>query len=212
MTVLGVLRQDGVRADEPTLSSEITPIPDRVWDEMQGKSWHRGLSCPDRASLVLITVPYIGYHGKKELGQLIVAKSVGQGVKAIFDEIYANGTFRIERMELIDKYGGDDDASMAANNTSAFNCRFVGGTTTLSAHASGIAIDINPIQNPFVTRSGTFPPAGENYDSPAERSKNIIGIITAGDGVTSAFRRHGWKWGGNWSNRKDYQHFSLNGR
>ncbi|MBY3198223.1 M15 family metallopeptidase [Rhizobium laguerreae] len=198
-------------AKGPT-KTESGPIPDAIWQVMQGRSWHADLPCPARDKLVLLTVPYIDFDSKPKSGQLIVAKEHADAVAKVFDQIFADGTFRIERMELIDKFDGDDDASMAANNTSAFNCRYVGGTTTLSAHALGIAIDINPVPNPFVKGTRTFPSAGKAYDEPNERKPHIVGILLKDDTVVSAFKAQGWKWGGDWSSSKDYQHFSQNGR
>lgn len=179
---------------------------------MQGSSWHADRPCPSREDLVLLTVPYIAFDSKTKTGQLIVAKTHAGEVAAVFDSIFESGTFRIERMDLIDEFHGNDDASMAANNTSAFNCRYVGGSTVLSAHALGIAIDINPIQNPYVSQSNTYPPAGKAYDQPQERTSDVVGIILEGDIVTSAFAAQGWIWGGSWSTKKDYQHFSRNGK
>jgi hypothetical protein len=150
------------------------------------------------------------------LGRLVFTKRVANQVASIFTEIFESQKFRIERMELVDKFRGDDDASMAANNTSAFNCRFVAGTTALSAHALGIAIDINPEQNPFVKGAVTAPPKGKAFDRPSKRQsaqrRGQPGIIMPGDVVVKAFKRQGWKWGGDWSSKKDYQHFSENGR
>ena len=188
------------------------PIPDAVWQAMQGRSWHANLPCPARGELVLLTVPYIGFDGRSKSGQLIVAKAHASAIAKTFDNIFAARSLRIERMELIDKYGGDDDASMAANNTSAFNCRYVGGTTTLSAHALGIAIDINPVQNPYVKGARTYPPAGKSFDEPSERKPDVMGIILKDDAVVHAFKHEGWKWGGDWSSPKDYQHFSQKDR
>jgi hypothetical protein len=112
-------------------------------------------------------------------------------------------------MKLIDKYGADDHRSMNADNTSAFNCRFVAGTTRWSEHAYGRAIDINPIENPYVTPSGhVSPPAGEAF---TDRSRHAKGMIHHGDRAWHAFRDVGWKWGGDWSGAKDYQHFSVTG-
>ncbi|MES0056574.1 M15 family metallopeptidase [Mesorhizobium sp. M0078] len=188
------------------------PIPDTIWQKMQGKSWHADLPCPARTDLLLLTVPYTGFDGQKKTGHLIVAKAHAANIAAAMDRIFASGTFRIERMELVDKYGGDDDASMADNNTSAFNCRFVGGTNTLSAHALGIAIDINPVQNPFVTKSNTYPPAGKAFDEAHERISSVTGIILPGGEVTTSFGDVGWTWGGTWDSKKDYQHFSQSGK
>ena len=133
----------------------------------------------------------------------------------IFTEIYDTAAFRIERMDRVDKYGGSDTASMAANNTSAFNCRPVEGTTTLSAHASGLAVDINPVQNPWVKGDEVDPEAGRPFDTVPKRqaaqNRGQPGIILSGGAAVAAFKRNGWKWGGDWRSEKDYQHFSYTG-
>jgi hypothetical protein len=212
--VLGLLQATAAGA-EP-IAARHEPIPDQVWEEMQGSSWHSNRGCPARESLALLTVPYRDFAGETRLGRLVFTKRVANQVASIFTEIFESQKFRIERMELVDKFRGDDDASMAANNTSAFNCRFVAGTTALSAHALGIAIDINPEQNPFVKGAVTAPPKGKAFDRPSKRQsaqrRGQPGIIMPGDVVVKAFKRQGWKWGGDWSSKKDYQHFSENGR
>jgi poly-gamma-glutamate synthesis protein (capsule biosynthesis protein) len=112
-------------------------------------------------------------------------------------------------MRLVDDFRGDDDLSMAANNTSGFNCRRVAGTDSWSAHAYGAAIDVNPVQNPYVTRSSVAPPAGSPFAA-IDRSAGAsvpVGGIRAGDVVVRAFARIGWEWGGSWPTSKDYQHF-----
>jgi poly-gamma-glutamate synthesis protein (capsule biosynthesis protein) len=208
-------------AQEPVVSQE--PIPDAVWQSMQGRSWHESFAdaqcarpedctCPPRESLVLLSVPYRDFDDRVQVGQLIVAKAVADEVADAFDEIFASGQFRIAAMELVDRYGGDDDASMAANNTSAFNCRLTTGGSRLSAHAFGTAIDVNPVQNPYVKGDTTLPPAGRAYDEASERSGDRPGVIVEGDAVTTAFARRGWVWGGDWSTLKDFQHFSKDGR
>jgi hypothetical protein len=117
--------------------------------------------------------------------------------------------FPIRRMRLVDAYGADDHRSMAADNTSAFNCRFVAGTGRWSEHAYGHAIDVNPVENPYVTDGGhVSPPAGAPY---ADRSRRAAGLIHRRGPVVAAFAKNGWKWGGNWSWPKDYQHFSASG-
>jgi len=126
---------------------------------------------------------------------------------AIFRDLYAAG-FPIERMVPIDAYGGDDQASMRDNNTSGFNCRYVSGTTTLSQHGLGRAVDVNPLVNPYVKGSTVDPPEGAPY---ADRSGSYPGMIRSGDAVVRAFAAQGWKWGGYWSSGKDYQHFSASG-
>ncbi|ANY85536.1 hypothetical protein BB934_45800 (plasmid) [Microvirga ossetica] len=188
------------------------PIPDAVWQKMQGSSWRPNLKCPARKDLVLLTLPYLNFEGQPNLGQMIVAKSVADTVMSVFTELFESKAFRIQRMELIDKYGGDDGKSMAANNTSAFNCRLVTAGKRLSNHAFGTAIDINPIQNPWVSKGNTDPPAGREYDTPGERTADVIGIITSDGVVTKAFKGRNWGWGGDWKSLKDYQHFSENGK
>ena len=120
------------------------------------------------------------------------------------------GAVAIEQVRLVDEFGGDDDRSMAANNSSAFNCRKATGSDRWSEHAFGGAVDINPVQNPYVTGSGAvLPPNGAAH---TRRDRATPGLITAGDPVVKAFAAIGWRWGGDWSEGKDYQHFSATGR
>ena len=109
----------------------------------------------------------------------------------------------------VEAFGGSDDASMAANNTSAFNCRKATGGTSWSEHSYGRAIDVNPVQNPYVKGSLVLPQSGSAY---VDRSRTIPGMIRAGDAVVRAFAAQGWAWGGTWTSLKDYQHFSTTGR
>ena len=111
-------------------------------------------------------------------------------------------------MQLVDDFGGDDAASMAANNTSAFNCRTVAGSARWSEHAYGTAIDINPVQNPYVAGSAVDPPAGSEY---LDRANVRPGMMVSGGVGVNVFRFVGWGWGGDWSSAKDYQHVSLRG-
>jgi hypothetical protein len=163
----------------------------------------------------LLTVPFRDFAGRPATGELVVAKSVAAVLARIFTEIYDSAAFRIERMDRVDKYGGSDTASMAANNTSAFNCRPVEGTTRLSAHASGLAIDINPVQNPWVKGNEVDPEAGRPFDTVPKRqaaqNRGQPGIILSGGAAVAAFKRNGWTWGGDWRSEKDYQHFSYTG-
>ncbi len=145
------------------------------------------------------------YDGNIASGELVVNAEHANDVVQVFSRLF-DARFPIERMELVDNFGGDDDLSMVANNTSAFNCRTVAGTNTLSDHAFGAAIDINPLVNPFVTSRGIFPPEGEAF---VDRSVQVQGGIYRGDAVTRAFAEIGWEWGGDWVNSKDWQHFSA---
>jgi hypothetical protein len=194
-----------------SLQARYGDIPDDVWSYMQGRSWRAGLPCAPRDQLVLMQIPYRDFEGETRIGPMIVAREVAAQVAAIFDEIYRNGKFRIARMQLIDDFDGDDDRSIAANNTSGFNCRLT-DHGRLSKHALGLAIDINPVQNPYREGSLTAPESGRPYDEPQERHGGITGLIVEGDVVTRAFARRGWIWGGRWKHTIDYQHFARGGR
>jgi hypothetical protein len=112
-------------------------------------------------------------------------------------------------MQLVEQWASNDDRVMAANDTSAFNCRLVPGTTRFAQHAYGLAIDIDPVQNPNITSSGDVqPPAGAAY---VNRAQTKPGMIHKGDVVWRAFAAIGWVWGGTYIHSKDYQHFSQNG-
>jgi len=211
--LIGMLGNSPLRG-EPFVAKQ-EPLSDQVWQDMRGKSWKPNLGCPPRDRLVLLTVPFRDFAGRPTTGELVVAKSVSAVLARIFTAIYDSAAFRIERMDRVDKYGGSDAASMAANNTSAFNCRPVAGTTTLSAHASGLAVDINPVQNPWVKGDEVDPEAGRPFDRAAKRqaalNRGQPGIILGGGAVVAAFKQNGWKWGGDWTSEKDYQHFSQTG-
>ena len=139
-------------------------------------------------------------------GELVVRAGHAEGIRSVFEKLFQVG-FPIEQMRLVDEFGGDDDRSMAANNTSAFNCRRVAGSSSWSQHAYGTAIDINPVQNPYLHRGVVTPPAGTGF---TDRSTATQGLITAGGPVVAAFSAIGWRWGGAWSS-PDYQHFSASG-
>jgi hypothetical protein len=194
------------RAAAPVFHGSISVIGAQLRERMTGSSWHSG--CPVRIrDLRLLKLDYWGFGGRVRLGRLIVHEDQALRTKRVFSKLFY-ADFRIRRMLLIDAYNGSDDRSMDANNTSAFNCRFVAGTTTWSQHAYGRAIDINPIRNPYVAGSHVSPEAGRPY---ADRSRHAIGMIHGGDAVVRAFAVANWKWGGYWSYTKDYMHFSRNG-
>ena len=133
---------------------------------------------------------------------------VANDAVAVFSVLFDAG-FPIERMELMDVYQGDDEASMRANNTSAFNCRHIAGSARWSEHAYGRAVDINPLLNPWVLGTTIDPPEAAHY---ADRTLEAPGMIHDGDVAVGAFASIGWTWGGTWASSKDYQHFSSTGR
>jgi hypothetical protein len=160
------------------------------------------------ADLRLVRVPYLGFDGVRRRGELVVHRDVAADVGRTFVRLADQG-FAIRRMVRVDRYDGSDDASMAADNTSGFNCRkVVGGSGGWSQHAYGRAVDINPRENPYVYDGKVAPPEGEPY---VRRSPLRKGMIGANGAVVRAFRNIGWGWGGDFRNSKDYQHFSRNG-
>ena len=134
---------------------------------------------------------------------MIVAEEIGQEVLDIFKEIYES-RFPIYSIKLIDYFDAIDYYSLAANNSSAFNFRYIAGTTRLSRHAFGMAIDINPIQNPYIRHGNILPEAGNEY---LDRENIRPGMIIPGDVVYNAFVSRGWTWGGHWTDPIDYHHF-----
>ena len=195
-------------AGEPRFQADTKRITGKVRKKITGSSWHRGCPVP-RLNLRLIRATHWDFQRDVERGALIVHKKekreMVKALRSLFD-----ARFRIRKIDLIDRYGADDHRSMNADNTSAINCRFVAGTRRWSMHAYGRAIDINPIENPYVSGAHVSPSAGAPF---ADRTRDAEGMIHAGDAVVRAFeRRAGWEWGGAWpGGTRDYQHFSSNG-
>lgn len=192
----------------PTFQNFYQPVPaSRV-----GASWRPGCPVP-LPDLYLITVDHWDMAGRMRSGELVVHVDQVAAMTFVMNELHSE-RFPIAQMELVDLYGADDDASMAANNTSAFNCRAVTGGTSFSTHSWGRAIDINPVQNPYVRGTTVLPPAGAPYVS--NRSASTPGLITGSSPIVALFDDlpdGGWLWGGNWASPKDYQHFeSRNAR
>jgi len=133
-----------------------------------------------------------------------VARSIADEIVVIFERLFV-AQFPIERMQRIEAFGGSDAASMVANNSSAFNFRHVQGTSVLSHHALGLALDLNPIQNPWLRGANVDPEQGREY---LDREQRRPGMIVEGDRVVEAFAAYGWDWGGDWRDMRDYQHFS----
>lgn len=176
-------------------------------ERMAGVSWHRG--CPvGFRRLRLLTVRHWGFDGRVHRGRLVVHRDSARPMLRVMRRLYRLG-YPIRRMRLVDAYGADDHRSMAADNTSAFNCRFVAGRPGVwSEHAYGHAIDVNPVENPYVAGTHVSPPAGAPF---ARRGRHRRGMIHLGGPVARAFRAIGWEWGGDWAGARDYQHFSADG-
>ena len=186
------------------------PLTDEVKDRITGISYPESGCTVPYEDLAYVGLLYLDFDGEEQTGELICNQAVAQDMVEIFYELYRND-YRIERVRLVDEYDGDDTASMADNNTSCFNYRVVDGTTSLSKHAYGLAIDVNPYYNPYVVYNkngdgSTYisPPGSEVY---ADRSQNFAYKIDENDLCYRLFTEHGFTWGGNWNSTKDYQHF-----
>jgi hypothetical protein len=176
-------------------------------EQMNGVSWRKG--CPvSLRDLRLLTVQHWGFDGKVRTGRLIVHEDVSRHLVDVFRELYA-AHFPIRRMVPVDAYGGSDFRSIEADNTSAFNCRYVDGATRWSEHAYGRAIDVNPIENPYVSGGRTSHAASRPY---LDRAHHRPGMAYEGGALVRAFDAIGWGWGGRWTSAQDYQHFSASGR
>ncbi len=180
-----------------------------------GGSWHAG--CPVGPSqLRLLTLPYWGFDEQAHQGQLIVNVSVVSAVTTVFSRLFS-ARFPIRKMVTIEHYPGTgvtlDDESLADDNTAAFNCRNAvspGAAPSWSVHAYGQAIDVNPVENPYVESNGVVDPT--NGAAYVDRSNHRPGMAFVGSDLNAAFSAVGWGWGGNFAGHPDYQHFSVNGR
>ncbi len=195
-------------AQTTSFRAAVSVLPSPLRRTMTGLSWHPG--CPIALrSLRLVTATHWGFDGRPHEGRLIVHRDVAHDVVEVLRRLYA-ARFPIRRMVPVDAYGASDFRSIEADNTSAFNCRYVDGTTRWSEHSYGRAIDLNPIENPYVTAGGaTSHPASRPY---LRRSPYRRGMAVEGGVVVRAFAAAGWGWGGRWSGDRDYQHFSASGR
>lgn len=230
----GLRAQDGTPTSTPTAAPDAGPVvaPDAAWpdhgavaaDALAGgyagtvgpitrelatrmsSSWRAGCPVP-LEELRYVTVTHRLPDGGTATGELVVHADVAESVVAVFGELFALG-YPVRSMRLVDDFGGSDDASMAADNTSAFNCRPISRGTGWSEHAYGRAIDLNPVENPYVRGDLVLPPEGRPYAS----RPDAPGVVHAGDAVVRAFAAHGWLWGGDWESPVDYQHFSTSGR
>lgn len=156
--------------------------------------------------LVYVQVTHWGFDDKEYTGELIVNKKIANDVVEIFQELY-EAKFPIDKINIIDEYDASDELSMLDNNSSAFCYREVPGSNgKLSNHSYGIAIDINPVQNPYVKNDIILPESGKEY---LDRENIRKGMIVEGDPCYNAFKQRGWIWGGEWNSLKDYQHFEF---
>lgn len=184
------------------------------------------------AELRYLRIPYIDFCGETRTGEMICNHSIAMPLLDIFHTLFEH-RYPIERIQLVDDFQADDDLCCLKNNTSCFNYRTIAGTDTLSRHAFGMAVDINPFFNPYVTyisknTDGTAditgaattnahsasaesnihvrisPPGSEAY---ADRERDFPHKLGPGDLCYELFISHGFTWGGDWTHCKDYQHF-----
>jgi D-alanyl-D-alanine carboxypeptidase len=206
-----VLVQCGSTPAPPTATSPPSVVQSSTAPTVQpvsaadlGPSWRPG--CPvEPQDMRRVQVTYLGFDGQTHRGDLIVHEDLEEEVAAIFDQLLQL-RYPIEKIRTLDNYqGADDELSMEDNNTSAFNCRDLPGTGRWSQHAYGRAIDVNPLLNPYIDRTGAFQP--KNAAPYLDRNRTDPGVLHAGDPAVRLFTDRGWRWGGDWRTPKDYQHF-----
>ncbi len=182
-------------------------IGDEVMSRIMGISYKENNNI-SLGELNYIRVLHVGFDDMVHIGELIVNKAIADDIIDIMKILY-NNKYPIEKMLLVDEYGGDDITSMSDNNTSAFNYRLIANTDMLSNHAMGMAIDINPLYNPYVTadKEGNINISPENGSGYADRTKDFMYKIDEFDLCYKLFISYGFSWGGSWSRSKDYQHF-----
>jgi len=195
-----------VRARAPFVFAS-KALPPSIRARVVGVSWREGCPLP-LADLRYLRVGHWDFDGRRRVGELIVGADHVGAVREAFGALY-RARFPIRRMRLVDDYGADDYASIEADNTSAFNCRQRTGGGGWSEHAYGRAIDLNPLENPYVSADGTTThPRSRPF---LERSSYRAGMARRDGTLVRAFSRAGWGWGGNWAPAKDLQHFSSTG-
>ena len=186
----------------------ISEITDEIFARIEGKSFKDECTLP-REDLRYLHVLHKDIDGNVHEGEMIVNKRIAEDVLDILRELYENG-YPIERMKLVDEYDADDELSMEDNNSSSFNFRFISHTTRISKHGLGLAVDINTLYNPYTKvvdgERIVEPVTGEPY---LDREASFVYKIEKGDLCYNLFIEHGFEWGGEWTDRKDYQHFEM---
>ena len=189
-------------------ASNIRSIDENYAKQMEGITYQK--ECPvSLDDLRIVNVKYLGFDDKEHFGDIVVHKDISLEVSKIFEELFSIN-YPINKIFPIEKYSGDDFESIENDNTSAFNCRLAEGSTKYSKHSYGKAIDINPLENPYVYKNGTTSHKDSvkylTRISSLESAENKAVLIPSSQAV-QIFKKYGWKWGGDWKNIKDYQHF-----
>ena len=155
--------------------------------------------------LRVVTVTHYNFDAKIITGEIMVHKNIAEKVVNIFQELF-DRKFAIHSLKLIQEFEGNDILSMEANNSSAFNFRKIANTNKVSQHSYGIAIDINPVQNPYIKNNNEIiiqPQSGKDF---LDRTNIRSGMV---EEIVDLFKDHGFNWGGDWTSLKDYQHFEY---
>jgi len=202
-----------VQEGRTRFAGRISAIPMAIQREMTDKTWEPG--CPVALEdLRLLRFNYLGFTGDIKRGRMVVHADSARDVLGVFEQLF-DARFPFKNVDLASRWRPNGPIDTTRSKTAAFNCRpalnpDLTPTGTWSEHSYGLAIDINPLQNPYVAEDGTaLRPAAEAY---LDRSQDLLGMIHEGDLVVRAFAAIGWEWGGHWSGKKDYMHFSLRGR
>lgn len=206
-----IIPEESLKNIDPNYFFQNTDIPDSVFALMQGKSFKSDCTLA-REDLRYLTCLHRDAEGRTLVGEMVLSKKIADTVLSIFRQLY-DASYPIERMVLIDNYDADDELSMEADNSSAFNFRFVSHTTTVSVHGRGLAVDINPLYNPYhkILKDGTEVIEPYNAREYLDRSADFPYKITRDDLCCRLFIEAGFEWGGDWTSCKDYQHFEYKG-
>jgi hypothetical protein len=200
--------QTATKGDEQQGDFYMTEITDEIFDRIKGKSFKDDCTLP-REDLRYLHVLHTDIDGNVHEGEMIVNYHIAQDVLDILRELYEND-YPIERIRLVDEYDADDEMSMRDNNSSSFNFRFISHTNRVSKHGLGLAVDINTLYNPYTKvvdgERIVEPATGEPY---LDREASFDYKIVPGDLCYNLFKEHGFEWGGEWTDRKDYQHFEV---
>lgn len=186
--------------------ADVATVPAAVRARMEGVSWHGDdPRCPRWDALAYLRVAHVTFDGTIDEGELVVAAELAARAVDLFRRLHALG-FPIRGMRLVDDFGASDDRSMSADNASAFNFRVIAGTNTLSQHALGRAIDINPVENPWRRPDRILPDEGRAF---ADRTVIRPGMIVRPGPVVAVFDELGWEWGGDWLHAFDDHHIVI---
>lgn len=204
-----VVPEDAIRVNGEANFFQNIAIPDTIFERMQGKSYKTNCTLP-RTELRYLLCLHRDINGNVIVGEMVVNARIAASVLDILHELY-KAHYPIERMRLIDYWDADDERAMRDNNTSCFNFRFISHTNKVSKHGQGLAIDINPLYNPYHKRLAN----GKEVIEPStaapylNRSKDFPYKLQKGDLCYRLFKKNGFGWGGEWRSSKDYQHFEM---